>query len=957
MTNAVFRRMKKCAVFAMSGIVPTVAFAVNWTVTDGCASVTADCALSESDQSEIDALTSITIESGKCLYAASGNTVTIPCEIISAGAPTLGKLGAGTLVVAGKMSTVGELKLAGAVELGDGAAFGPDVTILADTGNDLRNVFRFNTVFPADSSLPSTCFQTRAYTTFAFDRDDVFANMGGRDVRFVLGRGSNAAGILDLNGHDQTISTMSFFHPLSATQPLATLERYAPYHQLKSDTAATLTVTNGFVTTRGNCDVFTGRLMGGISFRLDANASSGMAAFSNVLDQVSSTTGSVICASGTVELRNGARFSSLSSIRKEGSGNIEISSSDINSSVELYLDGTGKLTLNSDILVSRAYVNDADNGWGALPADEYDSSSLPAHLAGAGKMTVLYSEASDTVTYTWTGGGDGVTLSAPANWEGGVAPTLDSVHEMLVFPAAGTSSVRVDGEITIGGFKVEYPGSFAMTAGVGALVNLGEEGVSVADTTAQTNTFRIGVPIRFVNGTKDCTIDVGEGTALDLEGELSANAAFARRLVISGGALTLGCAATNLLIEMAIEDPVSLTVTSASGLGAAGATIRSDRWFFPYFTGTRTCMSPWTLEAAFPLDDMTAIRLFPKTGSSFEFQGAVALRGTLVSPSSGKHGGYCTITVDDDLTFRGGLTVAKLARIQFEIQSGATLSFLDNPVVRIDSTSDTPDVRFYGQDAAACRVVTDQSLGTEASAGVIVSRCSLVCAADSCLNGYLTPYVDSRYPSGGDKLWSRIDLAGHSQTIRSLVYVTAVVANRFPVYPDSYVEIASAEPAVFCIGDTSAYKAIHQVKFTGLASFRTASPWTGSFTITNTVSTTAGDLDISSGTVVFQRNAGWAGGTNVAVSGTGVLRMDEGTRAFAPLDGGRPKVALKLNGGGALDIPDASTTVTVMTCETNGVRLARGTYTSASLPGFLTGDGSLHVRSKNGIPGTFFTLR
>ncbi len=932
------------------------AWAANWTITDGCASVTADCALTESDQAAIDTLTSITITGGKCLYAASGNTVTIPCEIISTGMPILGKVGTGTLVVAGKMSIVGELKLAGAVELGDGAAFGPDVTKLAEnTPNDTRHVFRFNTVFPADSSLPS--FQTRAYTTFAFDTDNVFANMGGRTVLFILGRASNTAGIVDLNGHDQTISEMSFFNPLSSSQEYASLLLYAPYHQLKSDTAATLTLTNGFVKKTGNCDVFTGRLMGGISFKLDATASTGKAAFSNVLEEVSSTTGSIICASGTIELRDGARFNSLSSIRKEGSGNIAISSSAINPSVELYLDGTGKITLNSNISVARAYTNDAEKGWVALAADEYDSSSLSAHLAGSGKVTVLYSEVGDTETYTWTGGGDGVTLSAPANWEGGEAPTLDSVHEMLVFPASGTSSVRVDGEITIGGFQVEYPGSFTMTAGAGALVNLGEMGVSVADTTAQTNTFRIDVPINFLNGIEDCTIDVGTGTALDLEGELSANATFGRCLVINGGALTLGCVATNLLIEMEIENPISLTVKSASGLGAAGATIRSDRWLCPYFTGTRTCTSPWTLEAAFPIGEMTAKRLFPQKSSAFEFQGAVTMRGTRISPSSGKYGGYCTITVDDDLTFRGGLTVAKLARIQFEIQSGATLSFLDNPVVRIDSASDTPDVRFYGQDAAACRVVTDQSLGTEASAGVIVSRCSLVCAADSCLNGYLTPYVDSRYPSGGDKLWSRIDLAGHSQTIRSLVYVTAVVANRFPVYPDSYVEIASAEPAVFCIGDTSAYKAIHQVKFTGLASFRTASPWTGSFTITNTVSTTAGDLDISSGTVVFQRNAGWAGGTNVAVSGTGVLRMDEGTRAFAPLDGGRPKVALKLNGGGALDIPNASTTVTVMTCETNGVRLARGTYTSASLPGFLTGDGSLQVRRTNSIPGTFFTLR
>ena len=92
------------------------------------------------------------------------------------------------------------------------------------------------------------------------------------------------------------------------------------------------------------------------------------------------------------------------------------------------------------------------------------------------------------------------------------------------------------------------------------------------------------------------------------------------------------------------------------------------------------------------------------------------------------------------------------------------------------------------------------------------------------------------------------------------------------------------------------------------------------------------------------------------VSGTGVLRMREGAKGFAQLDGGPSKVLLKLDGGGSLDIPSAGTTVSVEFCETNGVRLALGEYTAATLPGFITGSGTLHVR-KDHPRGMIFSVR
>ena len=948
---------------ACSAMLSFSASAANWTIDNGVASVTANCELTEADQTTLDGLTSITIAAGINLYAKSGNTVTIPCPISGPGAYSLGKTSTGTLIIAGALNSsvtkTTDIPFYGAVKFAEGASIGNSYLSIATGDNSSSTVVRFDTVFPLGGGPAK--MQTRGGTSFAFDRDNVFANLDSSYPLVILGRGTNPAGILDLNGHDQTIGRLAFF----AGNNMGNVTGFNPYHYITSDTAATLTISSGFVTTSGDSSIFNGRLLGGVSFKLDSAASTpGVASFSNTFENVSSTTGSLICARGTINLLAGARFTALSSIRKEGTGNFVISTPVINSTVDLYLDGTGKVTLNNDISVAHAYTNDTNGGWVMLKADTYDTGNLSGHLAGTGRLTVLHDDthADETVTYTWTGALGNGTLTAGGNWVGGEAPTLASASEFLVFPATGTSSFRVDGSITVGGITITYPGAFTVEAGQNAQINLGEGGLSVEDTTAQTNAVTVNAPIRLQNGTADVTFSVGDGTALNLAGGISAASSYGRRLVIDGGALTLGGDSSGMLVAMMITNATSVTVTSASGLGAVGATIYGD--MLPYFTGTRTCTSPWAVIGPFP-DSLAGLSLYPKiVGSPFVFTGAVHLDGTLHAVDEGKgyrYTGYVVLDISNDTTFRGGITVGHLARLQLNVGKNVTLSILDSPVVRGEKTnygSGYIDIRLYGDSATNSFVVTDQSLDS-AYAGVIVSHCSLVCAADHCLSGQYTPYVNSRDPKYGDQIWGRFDLAGHSQTILRFNPVTEVQNEKYQLYPDSYVEVTSETPADLVFGEqlSSASSAgLHQLKFTGAASLRTAMPWQAMLYITNTVSTTTGDLEVTSGAVEFRKDAGWGGGTNVIVSGTGVVRMKEGAKGFAQANGGPSKVLLKLEGGGSLDIPSASTTVSVELCETNGVRIARGDYTAATLPGFVTGSGTLHVR-KDHPRGTIFSIR
>ena len=917
------------------------ALAATWNITD-------NRELTEADQAELNTLESITITAGKRLCVAAGNTVTIPCPINSTGAYTLGTNNAGRLIIANAINASvtknTDLPCCGAVTFAEGSSIGSSYLNIATGDNSPSSIVTFDTVFPSGGG-PAR-FQTRGYTAFAFGKANVFANSSASTPNVNIGRASNPAGILDLNGYDQSVPTITFATPNNQEA----IERYREVNYFTSDTAAMLTVTRTFAGT----GIFDGRLLGGLSFKL-ASTTGGAASFSNILAQVSTTTGSLICAAGTIRLLNGARFNSLTSIRKEGTGNFEISTPVINSTVDLYLDGTGKITLNNDISVAHAYTNDTNGGWACMKPDEYDATTLGDHLAGSGKVTVLYDDtAVGDTTYTWTGALGNGTLSAGGNWEGGEAPTLDSVGEHLVFPATGTSSCRVDGTITVGCIEIAYPGAFTVQAGTDAQLVLGDGGLSVTDTTAQTNTVTLAAPITLLPGVPDVTFAVADGTALNIAGGISAPAANGRRLVIDGGVLTLGGDSSAMLLEMAITNVTSVTVTSASGLGAGGATIYGE--MVPYFDGTRRCTSPWSVIGPFAGENKYRYLYPAVTDSPFEFTGAVSFTGT--RQSDGKYTGYVVLIIRNDTIFRGGIAVEHLARLELNYGGKSnSVYILDHPVVRgLKSSADYVDVRFYGSSATNSFVVTDQDVGGSVAKGVYVSQCSLVCIADNCVNGLFMPYVNSRDPSNGDPIWGKFDLNGHDQTFKRILSDSNIADVKYPMYPNSYVEIASETPATLTFGERNTYIDLHQMKFTGAVSLRTADPWVGTMRITNTVSTTTGDLEITAGTIEFLKDAGWGGGTNVTVSGTGVLRMSEGTKGFSPIGGGASKVELKLEGGGTLNITNAATVVSVRTCETNGVRLSRGDYTAATLPGFLTGDGTLHVRMMYGN-GTIFCVR
>ena len=185
-------------------------------------------------------------------------------------------------------------------------------------------------------------------------------------------------------------------------------------------------------------------------------------------------------------------------------------------------------------------------------------------------------------------------------------------------------------------------------------------------------------------------------------------------------------------------------------------------------------------------------------------------------------------------------------------------------------------------------------------------------AATFNLNGFdqTLPFVTTYY-----------DAYGASPTISSL----------------GALDVTSDKPAVLTLNGTGfeglgAGTRYAKVAFKGLASLHFNG--TGTYEISNAVSTSIGSLRVSNGILRFKNGADWRG-MDIAVDG-GTLELLDGA-ALNP--DGLSQIAL--SGNGKLHL-GSGVSLNVASVVTNGVALPIGvTYDSSTLPEFITGSGSV----------------
>ena len=204
-----------------------------------------------------------------------------------------------------------------------------------------------------------------------------------------------------------------------------------------------------------------------------------------------------------------------------------------------------------------------------------------------------------------------------------------------------------------------------------------------------------------------------------------------------------------------------------------------------------------------------------------------------------------------------------------------------------------------------------------------------------------------------------VDLNGHDLSFCGFTdALPENVEKELSSYPNACYYVRSAMPAVFGLGGSKIRATVcAPFRFEGAAGFAIASPWDGTCIMTNVHSTATGTVSVASGTLAFNGGAGWAGESEVSISGTGKIEVNAGAWGFSGDRDGRKRRSMV-----TLSFPEEGKGRLVLNenCEVaelfvNGVEMPVGSYTKDSLSPYLEGEGTLHVCGKH--PGVLLIVR
>ncbi len=742
-------------------------------------------------------------------------------------------------------------------------------------------------------------------------------NVFGADgATLTLGHQAYPKSTLDLNGFDQTISTLTLMG--SVHNPETSTDYMKPVYTLKSDEATTLTILGNLCwsTTQGQYPIDhsgTVSVNGSLSL-VYAGTSVTPFAFHGT----STTKGGIAVKSGEIIIASDATFDNLTSLAVSGSGSLSLQTLSINAqnlAVEIADNGTITLPEVSVFRVKQLKVDGI-----SLAPDTYDADKI-AELTGnrltGAAVEVLTREIGETKTYTWIGGGADDSFATAANWQGGVAPTLTGGDEILVFTSGMSATIPADTDIY--GIEITTANDFTLR---GETFRLGAGGLTCSKTaTARTcrlestphvswnQTWQIPentvVELAYgLAGHSSITLDRTAGTGDILKFSSDEPPAFAGNLIVPGDT-----AGGNVLV-----------LSGRGGIGAAGAHVQLNGK-----AGIRAAAACVTNRAAITFCHGPALNLAP-TGTEFVQLGSV---------TNASYGEYeSQVTVSGLLHFNGGLGEAaahqnsKWWTWRFDIRDAGMVRFGQNPI----DVAPCP-VRIFGGIVSLAS--TDNRYGVL----TLLNGTRVVCDG----TGVLAAEGDV----GINPVWAgAIDLNGFDQTARDMM---AVDAYGLPIsnnagYSDMYV--TSATPATLKLTGAGTY-APNNLNFRGEASLHYAG--TGRLALTNTASTTVGSLSVSGGEVALLKGATWPNCTNVVVSGNGKLSLDADVAEAGAFS---PDVTLSVSDEGTIEIP-AGKTVSVWHLYRNGEPTFAGSYSE----GFVTGGGTLRVRKSSRKGGLLLLIK
>ena len=765
---------------------------------------------------------------------------------------------------------------------------------------------------------------------------------------------------LYLHGHDQKM----LYLDNEATGSVASDTRCP----ISSDEPCTLTLNGSG--TRNSAHV----LLGAVSLVINGSSKSFVQEFSEVkstVDTIHTTTGTVTVKKGTLKI-SGVKtaFSGVPEITVEKDGTLDISTSGqtaftavTNITVEGSLTigenaatpiavGVANLTLGSNatftvsngqkVNFNEVYVVE-DGSKRRLPAGNYTAGNEDVPQLLAGGFTVL-NGATVVTEATWTGGGGSDTsIANEDNWsETGI--DLDAGVLNATFASGGTTAtvnkVVMFDNMVLSAAEGETGFTFAKGAEDAAVVFAGTT-LNITDTDSTARSYRFDVPVG-VSGVQKLSASVPSSKTLVLGDGVDINSG---SLQFTGGgsvqmygesaiegALSLA-SGMSLFVSGAISAPGGVNQGLAAKDGVKTVTIGGSSTAAANLKGlllsNATIGKPVCIGGGSSASTKYLLHTYANTTN--------VISGNLrIAPSDGRIVAY--LRSNSELTCSGGVRIITGGPMAFSGAGNSRMIFTQKPVTSTVEYVNGATTRYFGLSIWKGRMVFDVCdnaidmlrPGADNSAdsfsavdfmrsGMFSNYATTLAVGFDSSVGILTPHTTTTSQT--------VDF--HSTTQRFARVVSGKTAT-FTGDAGSLLEVYGAQ-----VPDTGDY--IHvtdgnlyaAAKFEGALSLKMGG--TGTLLLTNAVSSTAGGIEVTNGTVKIASDAAWTNAAYVAVGGAGRLEIDAAEGEHGRLEKFGPETVVSLSGDGVVSIPNG-TEVRVANIFVEGAVVPPGRYSYASAP-------------------------
>jgi len=592
---------------------------------------------------------------------------------------------------------------------------------------------------------------------------------------------------------------------------------------------ATLTVNQGTTST------YAGQLAGVVNL---LKAGTGTLILSNSL---SVTTGDITVTNGTLAVAIDNSLGNSTNVTVLG-GTLELRTQyGIADTARLSISN-GQVRIGTGLTerVAQLFINgfqQTSGTWGSTASGATHADDT--HFSGNGTIYVLNSPPISSTDATWNGEGTDTLLNTATNWQGDTVPAFDGTTRALF--GTGGSTATVNTAANLYGITFNRAGDFTLADGDGALT-LGAGGITAASPDTTSRAYAITEEITLTeNPTWHVATNAAGVSSLTVSGVIRDGSDSYGFTKTGAGTLTLSGDSTYDGVTTVSDG--ALYITHPNALGSTNGMTEVDCMAGAHLNlrGGINVAEPFLVNGQRP----------NSKHSIYNENGSNTLSGPIMR-KLGASGFRIHLAYGTALVFRGGLTGSSGSGWYVLSNSGGFLAFYDKPMVIAPS------------DVVYCEALGLTVLGVS---GNVWGQTSIN------TSGTLRMGATNALPTAST-LWIQhnntiLDLNGFSQSVLSITEPSTGV-------------ITSAVPATLTVNQSTA--ATYRGLLKGAVSLLKAG--TGTLTLSNSLSTTTGDITVTNGTLAVALANSLGNSTNITVSGAAArleLRASSGIADTATL--------------------------------------------------------------------------